>query len=87
MEAVEEHFAGYFNELGVTLRLAEQASDESIVELRNKLLNCIEAVVARLDMDFTWQVSMYRAQKQVALIFPGDSVISSGVDLELIYKG
>lgn len=58
VEAVEEHFAGYFNELGITLRLAEQASDESIVELRNKMLICIEAAVARLKIDFTWQVSM-----------------------------
>lgn len=86
VEAVEEHFAGYFNELGITLRLAEQASDESIVELRNKMLICIEAAVARLKIDFTWQVSMYRAQEQVVLIFPGDGVIPSGGDLELIYK-
>jgi len=86
VEAIEEHFAGYFNELGITIRLAEQASDESVVELRNRLLNGIEAVVARLNIDFTWQVSMYRAQEQVVLIFPGDGVIPSGGDLELIYR-
>ena len=86
VEAVEEHFAGYFNEMGITLQLAEQATDESIVELRNKMLACMEVATARLKIDFTWQVSMYRAQKQVVLIFPGDSAIPPGGDLELIYK-
>lgn len=86
VEAIEEHFAGYFNELGITLQLAEQASNESIVELRNKTLAYMEAAAARLKIDFTWQVSMYRAQKQVVLIFPGDSVIPPGGHLELVYK-
>ena len=86
VKSVEEHFAGYFNELGITLQLAEEATDEGIVELRNKILTCIEATAARLKISFTWQVSMYRAQKQVVLIFPGDSVIPPGGDLELIYK-
>jgi hypothetical protein len=86
VEAIEEHFAGYFNEFGITLRLSEQAPDEIIVELRNKVLTRMEAASEQLKIDFTWQVSMYRGQTQVVLLFPGDSAIPPGGELALIYK-
>jgi hypothetical protein len=86
VESVEEHFAGYFNELGITLRLQAQVEDQEVVALRNDLLRCLEDSAVELAIDFTWQLSMYRGQDQVALVFPGDSAIPTGSPLELIYK-
>ena len=86
VESVEEHFAGYFNELGITLRLNEQASEHDVVVLRNSILQLIERKSSELQVNFTWQVSMYRGAEQIALIFPGDTAILLGHPLELIYK-
>ena len=86
VESIEEHFAGYFNELGITLRLSARATDEDIIALRNNVLACLEKATSELAINFKWLVSMYRGQDQVALIFPGNSPIPSGHRLELVYE-
>lgn len=63
---ITDHFAGYFDELGITVAMKDSTLDEEIRELKNKLL----PVVAELQMPFLWMVTFQRAGKSAATLFP-----------------
>jgi hypothetical protein len=82
VEAVENNFAGYFNELGITIRLRPDASDEDVIWLQNDLLAFFESNYEVKPEGFTWLVKFSRGGKSLRSLFPGDPPRSSSEDLE-----
>lgn len=82
VEAVENHFAGYFNELGITVKLRPEASDEDVISLQNQLLEFFTSAHEVRTSGFTWLVMFSRGGKSLRSLFPGDLPRSSSEDLE-----
>ena len=82
VEDVENHFAGYFNELAITVRLREEASDEDVIALQNKLLAFLNTGDAASSEDFTWLIKFSRGEKSMRSLFPGDAPRTGREDLE-----
>jgi hypothetical protein len=82
VEDVENHFAGYFNELAITVRLREAASDDDVIALQNKLLAFLNTGEAASSPDFTWMIKFSRGGKSMRSLFPGDVPWSTSADLE-----
>lgn len=82
VEAVENNFAGYFNELGITVKLRPEASDEDVISLQNRLLEFFNASSEARTSGFTWLVKFSRGDKNLRSLFPGDLPRSSSADLE-----
>jgi hypothetical protein len=80
--SVEDHFAGYFNELNVTVNLQPEAQDPEVIRLRNELLAHLEKRFALSPIGFTWQVSFWRSLSCVEVLYPGDSVLSESATLQ-----
>jgi len=66
VQQVSEHFAGYFDELGITVSVKADTSDDEIRELKNG----IAPALARLDMPFRWMVLFQRGGKLAGVLFP-----------------
>ena len=82
VEAVENNFAGYFNELGITVMLRPEASDEDVISLQNQLLAFFNSTYELRPSGFTWLVKFSRGGESLRSLFPGDLPRSSGEDLE-----
>lgn len=80
VEAVENNFAGHFNELQVTIRLRPESTDEEVVGLQNELLTYLESSVS--SPDFTWLVKFMRGHQELRSIFPGDRTRYPGENAE-----
>jgi len=63
---VSDHFAAYFDELGVTVVVKDATTDEEIRESKNKLL----PILAGLRLPFLWTVIFQRAGNSAAVLFP-----------------
>jgi len=72
VSAIEDHFAGYFNELGLTITVVESASDSDVINLRNELLQHLESQLPKGSSQFKWLVFFMRDGKTIELLFPGD---------------
>jgi hypothetical protein len=65
---VSDHFAGYFDELGITITVNPRTSTKDIQSLKDK-------VVERLSLHrfpFKWMVMFTRAGKQVEILIPDE---------------
>lgn len=62
---VADHFAGYFDELGITITVKPETSDEQVRELKQKI-----APLLSHDLPFKWLVLFQRQGKQIAVLFP-----------------
>jgi hypothetical protein len=62
---VTDHFAGYFDELGITITVKPETSDEQVRELKQKI-----APVLSRQQPFQWLVMFRRQGKQIAVLFP-----------------
>jgi hypothetical protein len=82
VEAVENNFAGYFNELGITIKLRPEASDEEVIALQNKLLAFFSSAYEGNLSEFTWLVKFSRGGQSLRSLFPGDHPRSTSADLE-----
>lgn len=66
--SVTEHFAGYFDELGITIELHTDASKDQIAALRR----VVYAAMSQTKVPFKWIV-MFRQEKQsVGELVPND---------------
>jgi len=63
---VSEHFAVYFDELGITVSVRDDTSDEDVRELKNKLF----PVLAGFTMPFLWVMDFQRRGKSAGVLFP-----------------
>jgi hypothetical protein len=82
VEAVENNFAGYFNELGITVKLRPEASDKDVIALQNQLLAYFNSTYEASSTGLTWLVKFSRGGKDLRSLFPGDSPRRSSEDLE-----
>jgi hypothetical protein len=83
VEAVENNFAGYFNELGITIKLRPEASDKEVIALQNELLAFFNSAYEVMTLaEFTWLVRFSRGDKSLRSLFPGDQPLSGDTDLE-----
>ena len=67
-----DHFAGYFNELGIFVGVADDAQDSEVIDLRNAMLAYLDMVLPEESALFKWQVGIKRDSKTIEVIFPGD---------------
>src|ERR1700681_1290968 len=81
VEAVENNFAGYFDELGITVNLRPEASDEDVIALQNHLLALLNSTYEVRSPGFTWLVKFSRDGKSLRSLFPGDLPRSSSEGL------
>ncbi|MEA9588422.1 hypothetical protein VC279_01210 [Xanthomonas sp. WHRI 10064A] len=75
--SVSDHFAGYFNELGLTLTIAPDAIDQDLVALQNELLVYLDAFWEKNTPTFTWMVMFSDETKTMAPLILGDSARSA----------
>lgn len=80
VETVENHFAGHFNELGITVRLRPEATDVEVIALQNELLAYLTNEVK--SPSFTWLVGFSRGDRSLRSLFPGDVPRGAGESLE-----
>jgi hypothetical protein len=66
--SVTNHFAGYFDELGITIEVHPTASNEQIAELRRQ----IYAILSRTTIPFKWIVMFRQGKKSVGELVPND---------------
>ena len=82
VEAVENNFAGYFNELVIIVKLRPDASDEEVISLQNALLEFFNSTSEEKPSEFTWLVKFSRGDQNLRSLFPGDQPRGSSADLE-----
>ena len=82
VEIVENNFAGYFDELEITVKLRPEASDADVIALQNKLLSFFSSTDEARPAGFTWLVKFSRAGKSLRSLFPGDQPRTGSEDLE-----
>ena len=82
VEGVENNFAGYFNELGVTVKCRAGATDAEIIALQNELLDFFAKSEEAKTPDFTWIVNFTRGGKKLRSLLPGDAPRAGSEDLE-----
>ena len=63
--SISDHFAGYFNELGLTLTLSPDSHDEDVIALQNDLLAYMDTFWAENKPDFDWIVMFSRGTTQM----------------------
>jgi hypothetical protein len=66
VEQVSEHYAGYFDELGITVSVKASTSDDDIRELKRK----ISSVTSRFEVPFRWIVLFQRNGKPAGDLSP-----------------
>lgn len=74
VEGLEDHYAVYWDELGLFIKLRDNVADAAVIGLRNALLNMLERALPTGKADFTWQVGFVRSGKTIEVLFPGDEI-------------
>ena len=75
--SVEDHYAGYWDELGFSVFLKEDATDSDIIHLRNQLLSYLNSVLPKGNPYFSWVVGFRRKKETIEVIVPGDLLRST----------
>lgn len=66
VQQISEHFAGYFDEIGITVSVKDDTTDDSLRDLKNKM----STALARIDTPFGWMVAFQREGKSAGVLFP-----------------
>ncbi len=64
--SVTDHFAGYFDELGITVTVKPTTSQQEVLSLKDKAAS----VLLQQSLPFKWMLMFYRDGKQVGVLFP-----------------
>jgi hypothetical protein len=72
---VSDHFAGYFDELGITIAVKPDTSAAQIVNLKDR----ISPVLASAQLPCKWMVMFTRGAKSVGELFP-DGLFTGEMD-------
>jgi hypothetical protein len=81
---VRDHFAGYFNELGLWVQFREGTPDREVIEVGNDLLVYLNEVLPRDNEWFRWILSLERGQQTLDVVLPGDKPRDLNGELEPI---
>lgn len=79
--SVSDHFAGYFNELGITLVIDPNVRDEDLISLQNELLAYLDKFWAEEKPDFKWMVMFSDGTQTMVPLVLGDGLRTSTEDL------
>lgn len=63
---ISDHFAGYFEEVGITITVKPDTPDQHVRTLKEKLAPAL----LQHPQPFKWMVMFHRAGKQIAVLFP-----------------
>ena len=74
---VSDHIAGYFDELGITITVKPETTDDQIRSLKER----IAPVLFESHPPFRWIVMFQRGAKQVGVLFP-DGLFTMGTSSE-----
>jgi len=67
---IKEHFAGYFDELGVTVVLASESTHEDMLALKEKAASYLLPGVPHSNEPFKWMLKFRREGKEEGILFP-----------------
>jgi hypothetical protein len=70
--SVSDHYAGYWDELGLTLTLAPDSRDEDVIALQNELLVYLNRFWIENKPDFDWMVMFSRGTDKMVPLVAGD---------------
>jgi hypothetical protein len=70
---VHGHFAGYWDELGMTITFDDATADEAVISARNEMVVWLEWKFSELKPPFTWMLSIRRQLSTIDVVFPGDA--------------
>ena len=70
---VRDHFAGYFNELGLWVQFRDDTPDREVIELGNELLTYLNDMLPRNNGWFRWILSLERGRDTLDVIDAGDT--------------
>ena len=71
---IEDHYAAYFDELGITVNLVEHTTETEWQKLAEDLLEYLNKELPKDNDHFKWILSFWQNLKQVGLFFPGDTI-------------
>ncbi|MEQ1544001.1 hypothetical protein [Methyloglobulus sp.] len=74
---IEDHYAAYFDELGITVNLTDQSTEMEWQELAIDLLDFLNKELPKNNDHFRWILSFWHKLRQVGLFFPGDTINSN----------
>lgn len=77
---IEDHFAGYFDELGINVNLLPECDDEAWSNIAIQMLLFLNSALPKDNPHFPWILSFWRNLVQVGLFFPGDSLEDNCAD-------
>ncbi|CAG7856979.1 hypothetical protein MCAMS1_01666 [biofilm metagenome] len=77
---IEDHYAAYFDELGITVNLVELATVTEWQKLAEDLLEYLNKELPRGNDQFKWILSFWQNLRQVGLFFPGDTINDNCVE-------
>jgi hypothetical protein len=63
---VSDHFAGYFDELGITITVKPETPDDQVRSLKEQ----IAPVLFQSNQPFQWIVMFHRGGRQIGVLFP-----------------
>jgi hypothetical protein len=66
--SVTDHFAGYYDELGITINVHGDAPEDQIAALRRQ----VYAVMTQANVPFKWMVMFRQGRKSVGELVPND---------------
>jgi hypothetical protein len=66
--SVTDHFAGYYDELGITINVHGDAPEDQIAALRRQ----VYAVMSQANVPFKWIVMFRQGRKSVGELVPND---------------
>ncbi len=68
--SVKEHFAGYFDELGITVELTSESTHEDLLALKEKAASYLLPGVPLGKEPFKWMQKFRRVGKEEGILFP-----------------
>jgi hypothetical protein len=72
--STEDHYAVYWDELGLFVEIHDEASDADVIALRNGMLSLLTELLPVGNPHFTWGVGFKRRNKTIEVLYPGDKV-------------
>lgn len=69
---VRDHFAEYFDELGLWVQFREGTPDQEVIEVGNELLAYLNEALPQNNRWFRWLLSLERGRETLDVIAPGD---------------
>ena len=78
-KGIEDHYAGYFDELGITINLTLETSAEQFEIIACRTLRYLNDAIPDRTGELKWTLSFYQSLQRVGLFFPGNDFADNAV--------